>query len=342
MKKRATLKHIADSLNLSVSTVSRILNGRGEFSDETRESVLRVSKMLDYRANSLAVSLRKQSSDKLVGVILPEVRHYFFSSILNGVMSACHEQGYMVMVGESRHNPSQESDLIDKFADFYVSGLIVCPSKNMSSIENIKRLESQPLPFVVIDRTYSDSNCSYVKHDDYNGAYIAVRHLIEKGYRRISIITGAKDCVISQSRAEGYINALKEHGIPLQENLIRSSSQANKDEGYRLFKDLWEKEATDAVFAITDMLASGVYEYAHEKGISIPNDLGVVGYSNSDIAEVLYPKLTSVQQNGDEMGKTSLMFLLNQIASEVKIQHKVFESDLVIRASTRKDSTAKQ
>jgi LacI family transcriptional regulator len=212
----------------------------------------------------------------------------------------------------------------------------------MSSIENIKRLESQPLPFVVIDRTYSDSNCSYVKHDDYNGAYIAVRHLIEKGYRRISIITGAKDCVISQSRAEGYINALKEHGIPLQENLIRSSSQANKDEGYRLFKDLWEKEATDAVFAITDMLASGVYEYAHEKGISIPNDLGVVGYSNSDIAEVLYPKLTSVQQNGDEMGKTSLMFLLNQIASDVKIQHKVFESDLVIRASTRKDSTAKQ
>jgi LacI family transcriptional regulator len=149
MKKRPTLKHIAESLNLSVSTVSRVLNGRGEFSEETKNSVFKVAKMLDYRAHTIAVSLRKKTLNKVIGVILPEVKHYFFSSILDGIISNSHKQGYTVMIGESLHNSKLETELINKYLDYFVSGIIFSPSREKESIINLDLLQKEELPYVI-------------------------------------------------------------------------------------------------------------------------------------------------------------------------------------------------
>jgi len=337
MKKRSTLKHIAESLNLSVSTVSRVLNGRGEFSEETKSSVFKVAKMLDYRAHTIAISLRKKTLNKVIGVILPEVKHYFFSSILDGIISNSHKQGYTVMIGESLHNPKLETELINKYLDYFVSGIIFSPSREKDSIINLDLLQKEELPYVIIDRTYKKSNRgSLVKHDDYMGAFNAVEYLIEQGYTRIALIKGDDHCSISSGRAKGYFDALKKHGISHNSSLVRSSTHANKKEGYELFKEMYLHIKPDAVFTITDYLATGVYEFAQENQIGIPQDLAIIGYSNSDIAEILHPKLTSVEQNGSIMGETAFEYLINQVNDSTFKKNRTFDSELIVRQSSQK------
>ena len=265
MKKRATIKDIADSLNLSVSTVSRILNGKGEFSNATKTSVLEVAKILDYRANSLAVSLRKNVPNKVVGVILPQVNHYFFSSILNGIMLSSHNQGYMVMIGESLDESNTEKNLINNFSDHFVAGIILAPSQDKRSALNISKMESEGIPNVVIDRTYHRKEGSFVKHNDFKGAYNAVQHLINQGFKKIGLIKGPDRCTISETRLLGYKETIKENGLHFNENLVESADYTTEEEGYTLFKRMYNSHQPDAVFTITDMLASGVYEFAHEK-----------------------------------------------------------------------------
>jgi LacI family transcriptional regulator len=336
MKKRATLKHIAESLNLSVSTVSRILNGQGEFSVETKDSVLKVAEILNYRANSLAVSLRKKKSNNLIGVILPEVQHYFFSSILNGIVETSHKRGFMVMIGESLHNSEKESDLINNFSDYFVSGIILSPSRAKESITNISKLEQEGMPHVIIDRIYNSSSGSFVNHDDYMGAFNAVEHLINQGNKNIALIKGESQCNISSLRAKGYFDALEKNGLKVNPNYIRSSLLANKEDGYQLFHEICQDGIPDAVFTITDLLASGVYDYAQENKIKIPEELAVIGYSNSEIAEILHPKLTSVEQNGYAMGNVAFEFLMDQLEHSGQIRRQTFDSKLIIRQSSQK------
>tara|TARA_B100000497_G_C7651620_1_gene392070 strand:- start:521 stop:1534 length:1014 start_codon:yes stop_codon:yes gene_type:complete len=333
LKKRATIKDISDSLNLSISTVSRILNGKGEFSEATRSSVLQVAKMLDYRANSLAVSLRKNVPNKVVGVILPQVNHYFFSSILNGIMTSSHNQGYMVMIGESLDRSDLEKDLINNFSDHFVAGIILAPSQDKRSAENIVKMENEGIPNVVIDRTYQRINGSFVKHDDFKGAFNAVMHLLNQGYEKIGLIKGPDRCTISQTRFEGYKKAFEEKGIKINSDLIESANHTDKEEGYFLFKKMYEKNKPGAIFTITDMLASGVFTYAHEQNINIPKDLGVIGYSNSQLGQALQPKLTTVNQNGQEMGEVALSYLLEQINEPTLKRQLTFDSELIIRES---------
>ena len=333
MKRRATIKNIADSLNLSTSTVSRILNGKGEFSKETTDAVKRVAQMLDYRVNSLAVSLRKNIPRKVLGVILPQVNHYFFSSILNGIMITSHNQGFMVMVGESLDQFEKEKELINNFADHFVSGIILAPSQDKQSALNISKMDREYLPNVVIDRTFEGKLGSFVRHDDFNGAYKAVSHFIKNGRKKIGIIKGPDRCNISSARFEGYKKALKDNDIQYSKSLMRSAPITNKSDGYKFFKDLYEKEQPQAVFTITDMLASGVYEYASEKNIEIPKDLAVIGYSNSEISDLLKPKLSTVNQNGFEMGKMAYEYLMLQIEDPKIKRQMTFESELILRDS---------
>jgi len=334
LKKRATITQIADALSLSVSTVSRILNGKGEFSESTKKSVLEVAKLLDYRANTLAVSLRKNLPSKVVGVILPHVNHYFFSNILDGIISNSHNQGYMVMIGESLDQYDIEKELIDNFSDHYVAGIILAPTQNEQSEQNVLKMTSQEIPHVVIDRTYENRNSSYVKHDDFNGARQAVTHLINQGYQKIALLQGPEACIISKTRTKGYRAALNENNMKWHDDLEHGSEIITKEAGYEIFKSLYNRHQPDAVFAITDIQASGIFKYAIEHGIRIPEDLGIVGYSNSDICEVLYPQMSSVNQNGFEMGKTALSYLFEKIGTPESNHQMTFESELIIRGSS--------
>lgn len=336
MKRRATLRDIANALNISITTVSRALNDKDDISSDTKKAVLEVAKMLDYKPNAIAVSLRKNVANNIIGVILPNVDHYFFSTILKGIITSSHLSDYMVMIGDSAQDFTKEQNLIEQFADYFVSGVIYAPARHPDSPKNIALLRNLEIPFVLIDRKFDDFYGSFVQHDDFSGAYTAVTHLISQGCKTIAHIKGDESCSISTERLKGYLAALNNHGLPTDNQLIKSCLHANKEDGYKLTKQLFSghHQKPDAIFAVTDHVASGIYEYANEHKIKIPEDLSVVGYSNSDLADHLTPKLTTVDQNGNEMGTIAFNFLKEQIKNKNSIYQKTFSSRLIVRSST--------
>jgi LacI family transcriptional regulator len=168
------------------------------------------------------------------------------------------------------------------------------------------------------------------------GAFKAVEYLIDQGYKRIGLLKGDDHCTISSGRAKGYFDALKKHGFSQSLSMVRSSTNANKKDRDELLKEMYSHEKPDAVFTITDYLATGVYEFAQENEIKIPDDLAIIGYSNSDLAEILHPKLTSVEQNGRVMGETAFEYLINQVNDSSFKRNRTFDSELIVRQSSQK------
>lgn len=337
MRKRTGLKDIAEALNISITTVSRALNDKYDISQKTKSIVLQKAEELDYRPNAHAVSLRRNEYFAL-GVILPSIDHYFFSTVLKGIMNKAHMANYLVIVGESTHDLEKEKEVLEKFISHCVTGVIISPSNKSSYSNNLERLKSRRIPYIVVDRPVSDNNENLVRYDDTNGAFLAVEHLIQQGYQRIAFIKGFDFCVISNARLEGYKNALEKYGIPYDEKLVRSIVDIDgiKD-GYELSKQmLLQPQKPDAFFAVSDNVASGIYSTAKELNYFIPDDIGIVGYSNSLLSRYLSPPLTTVEQPGEEMGEQAFDFLQKAIIDGNKSMRlaKTFEARLLVRDSS--------
>ena len=338
MKKRATLKDIANALNISITTVSRALNDKEDISQATKDAVLRVAEMLNYKPNSLAVSLRKNTTNQIIGVILPSVDHYFYSTILHGIMETAHQSGFMIIIGESSRDEHKELTVINQMIDYFVSGIIYCPSRKVDISECTKKFKDNEIPYVLIDRTFKDYQGSFVQYDDYMGGFVATEHLILQGNTRIAVIDVGGNCTVSNDRYRGYRDAMKKYNIPISEHLRKTSDDASRADGYVLTKELFsQKENTpDAIFTVIDDLAVGTYHYLKDAGFSIPEDISVIGYSNSEISEHLDPPLSTVEQNGRIMGKTAFRFVLDQIDFPQKVNQVTFNSNLIIRESSGK------
>jgi len=332
---RTTIKDIARYLNVSTTTVSRALNDKDDISSSMRQKVLEVAKMMDYKPNTIAISLRKKSTSKLLGVIIPQVDHYFFSTVLRGLTTTGYRDDYMILIGESNHSVSREKEIINSFQDHYAAGVVFIPSRDSGSQQNVDLLIKRATPFILIDRTFKGYNGSFIQHDDFEGAYLATQYLIDKGRKKIGMLRGDSSCSISQVRFEGYLAALKASNIEYDSSLIISCTQASKIEGFNSLKMFRETEKEiDALFCITDQLAVGAMECAAELGISIPDQLSVIGYSNSDISQNVSPKLTTVAQDGFQMGKLAKEFLIEICIHQNVIHQKTFPAELIIRNST--------
>lgn len=333
---RTRLKDIANYLNVSVTTVSRALNDKGDISPQMRQKVLEVAKILDYKPNSVAISLRKKTASKLIGIIVPTVNHYFFSTIISGVTTSEYKvDDYMIMIGESGHDPAREKELLNKFQDHYVAGIILAPSRHAKSAENVDSLKRGKTPFILIDRTFASYEGSYIQYDDFQGGYLAAQHLIAKGRKRIALLKGDYDCSISQYRERGYKKALRESGLSVYDHLILNCPNGSRAEGYDATAMLLNHdEPPDSIITITDQLAAGALRRIDDMGLSVPQDLSVVGYSDSEISRTVTPKLTTVNQDGYAMGKLAKEYLIQMCINEALVLQKVFPSELIIREST--------
>ncbi len=332
---RTTIKDIANYLNVSTTTVSRALNDKDDISDKMRQKVLEVAKLLDYKPNSIAISLRKKTSEKVIGVVLPSVNHYFFSTILRGITTTGHGDDYLVMIGESNQDVKREKEIINQFDDHYVAGIILVPTRNKDSRENVEMIGRRGTPMILIDRTFDDYQGSYIQHDDFKGAYDATNHLISQGKRKIAMLKGGHDCSLSQTRYDGYKTALNDINLKSNSAFVISCTNANKEEGYGAAQKLFAQSIKpDAIFCITDQLAVGVLEYAKDHKISVPAELSIVGYSNSEIAQNVTPKLTTVGQDGFEMGQLAKEYLIEMVLRPEVIRQKVFSSELIKRDSS--------
>jgi len=334
MKKKAKLKDIAEALNISIATVSRALNDKYDINVETKKEVLRVAEELNYRPNPIAVSLRKNSYH-VIGVVLPSIDHYFFSTILKGVMNKAHKANYLVIVGESNHEPDKEKTILEQFENHGVTGVIVSPTMDPSS-DNFSRFRNKRIPFVLVDRPLVDDRDSFVRYDDPNGAFLAVEHLIEQGYKNIACIKGNDSCVISNARYSGYLKALDQYEILRNPKHVKKCINLDsKDDGYLLGKQLLlSKNKPDAIFTVTDEVAAGVYKAANELNIGIPSELGLVGYSNSKLSKHLTPQLTTVEQPGVEMGEEAFDYLQQIMLGSTTILKKTFDARLIVRGSS--------
>ena len=338
MREKARLIDIAKALNVSTTTVSRALNNKSDISPKTKEAVLSLARKLDYQPNNLAISLRKKRSFQSIGVILPNVGHYFFSTVLKGIMQKAHLNNYLVMVGESNANALEEEKLVEEFVNYGVNGILITPGKESNYTAISELLQTKRIPHVLIDRTFPNYNGNYVLSNDIEGAKLATNHLLDNGCQRIAYVGILDKCSVCLKRYSGYLSALKEYGIPTDTSIVIKFNEISHRAGFEAARELFSLEnPPDSVFAVTDNVAAGVIDYCHVNGIDVPNQLAVVGFSNSEISSIVQPKLTTIEQKGEHMGELAFDYFYQSLVDKNAVMQKTFDLKLIVRESSVKE-----
>ena len=338
MKKghQVTMKEIAKKLGVSVSTVSRALQDSPELSQETKRRIVEMAKEMNYQPNLLAQSLRI-SRTKTLGVIVPEITSHFFASCISGIQDYANKRGYNVMICQSNESLEQEKANIKTLVATQVDALLISLSRETNNFEHLDELYSREIPFVLFDRVHEGIPVSRITFNDTGGAYQVTKHLLETGCKRVLFASGPGDLYISKKRKEGYLKALKEFGIKEEDALVKVTD-LTLDGNLKLAQEILEMDPRpDGVFCMIDPLAVDVLTYWKSKGIKIPEDIALAGFTNNPTSAVVEPPLTTVSQPGYEMGKLAVSHLLDQLdglASDDPISI-VLETTLVPRKSTK-------
>ncbi|NJM94012.1 MAG: LacI family transcriptional regulator [Cytophagales bacterium] len=337
MKSDVTIKDLARELNVSPSTVSRALKDHYSISPEMKRSVIELANRLHYTPNTIAQSL-KQNRTHIIGVIIPEVIHYFFSTVIGGIDDVAYKRGYQVIVTQSNESYFREVANVNALVSSRVDGLLVSVSKETKDFGHFKSLQERKVPLVFFDRDCAElTNTSSVLAADYEGAFEAVEHLIQTGCRRIVHYAGPKTLKITSMRKQGYIDALRKHGLPVDESLIMEAD--NNEKAYSTTKhSLAMGLEFDGLFAVNDLTAIGAILALKEAGRRIPQDVSVIGFGDGPISTFTDPQLTTVLQPGFMMGQEAAELLIDELEAKdtTPIQSKQIKTRLVLRASSRR------
>ncbi len=328
-----TITDIAKRVGLSASTVSRALNDHPDIKEETKNLVRRTAQELHYTPNPMAQSLKSRRT-MTIGVIAPEIKHDFFSSAISGIEEVAHQHGYTIIVCQSNESVEREIANVDVLIHYRVAGVVVSISQETKCGEHFQELLRKKIPLVFFDRVCDDVQASKVVIDDERSAFDAVTYLLHKGYTKIAHFAGPQDLRICSKRMQGYVDALLQHGIPMAEDFVRHGGLDEQD-GYRSMDALIRDGAMpEAIFAVNDPVAIGAYQRIKEAGLRIPDDIAILGFSNSTIASLVDPPLTSIEQPSFDMGSRSAEILLDIIDGRMTVPRTlVLETKLVVRKS---------
>lgn len=333
------MKDIAEALGVSVATVSRALKDSPRISAEKRNIIKRYAREHNFFPNFIAESLRKSRIQpmKIIGVIIPQFNHYYFSSVLSGIEEAASARGYRILVAQSNESYEREVSICQSFFENKVCGIIVSQAKDTTVYEHFQKLLDQGVPLVFYDRICTGVDCSRVVVDDYNGAFNAVTHLINTGCRRIAFYGATMKMEISKNRYNGYRDALLRAGLKIDENFIRECD--NRKDAELITPELLSQEVVpDAFFAINDDTAIGILYSAKRMGYRIPEDISICGFTNGERAIACDPMLTTVEQRGFKVGSEAVEVLINQVEGIIprdKVEKRVVKTRLVLRNTTR-------
>lgn len=323
------IKEIAKRANVATSTVSNVLNNSRYVSDDIRRKVLEAARELNYTPNLVARSMRSKTSHT-IGVLVPEF-NIFFTDIINAVEEYMYAQGINIIVGCTSENREKEANYLKTMLQRNIDGLLL-----LGTGQNDAQLFADyPIPIVTIDRQ-SDQRISCVMLDNEQGGYIATSHLLRKGYRNIAILTGPLEMQTYFRRRAGYIRALDEYGLSVRQELTICMNQADYQSGWKAMRHLRKNRIDfDAIFAANDFLAVGALKFLLEHGVKIPSEVGVVGFDNTAISELVTPSLTTVNQPRKSMGLEGAKLLLEKIdRRELQPGSIILQPDLIIRDST--------
>lgn len=339
MRSQVTLKDIAKRLGVSVPTVSRALKDYPDISRETKQKVLDLVKELNYTPNQFALNLRKNKSFT-IGVLIPEIVHHFFSTVISGIMEVADDKGYSVMLFQSNESLERERREAKVMLNGRVDGLLISLSNETQNLDHLTDFEENEVPIIYFDKVVPDVKCSKIVVDDFKGAYDATKHLIDQGNSNIAYIRGPLEPLNSIHRFNGYKQALLDANLDFSQDLVRTCKVVTQEEGYDFTLDLLNKNAKiDSVFAATDMVAIGAMQAIKENGLKIPDDIAVVGFSDWRMAAAVEPPLTSVRQPGFDMGVLAAQTLFDQID---KIENgrpiihstQTLDTELIVRKSS--------
>lgn len=333
------MKDIAAALGVSVATVSRALKDSPRISQEQRDKIKLYAREHNYYPNVLAESLRSSRTrpQKIIGVILPQFTHFYFSSILSGIEQEATSRGYIIMVGQSAEQYNREVQLCERFFEHKVCGVIVSQAKDTQKYAHFQKLIDHGMPLVFYDRICTGIDCSRVVVDDYQGAFNAVTHLIETGCRRIAYYGSPMTLVISKNRYNGYRDALLRQGLQPEDRFFRICD--NRADAEAITPDLLsQEEIPDAFFAVNDDTAIGILYTAKRMGYRVPEDISICGFTNGQRAVACDPMLTTVEQRGVNVGEEAANILISKVEGEIpleKVEKKVVRTRLVLRGTTR-------
>lgn len=336
-----TIKDIAKTLGLSTSTVSRALRDSYEISPETKARVLEYARKMNYRPNPIALSLKEKRSSS-IGVLVSEIANSFFSQAINGIESVAQEKGYNVVIAQSKEDFDREVSALQYLASRSVDGILLSVSSNTSDFSVIKGLYEKGMPMVSFDRTVDDLNTHKVIVDNFTSAYNATIHLIRNGFKKIACITGSALLSISKERVEGYKKALTDALLPFDESMIAYCLNGGMiyEEVEEALKQLLQSpNKPDAIFACSDKITTSTMKYCQQNKIIIPDEIGLIGYSNLDLTELLSPSLSVVRQPAYEMGRKAAELLLSMIESKrpvTEFELITLPSEILQRASSTK------
>lgn len=330
---KVTIKDVAKAAGVSITTVSRIINKvEGFTNEETKNRVLKVIKELNYKPNSLARSLVTKRTNT-IGLILPDITNPFFPTIAKSIEKRLNLRGYSLILCNSYDDKENEENYLRILRDKCVDGII---ASSAYIDDHNEVIEDYNLPIVFIDRKCNEDIKYGVFAENIKGAYLATEHLIKLGHRRIGCVIGENGINTTAERLDGYIQALQDNNISVDEDIIKSS-QYSISGGYEAGKELLEKSDITAIFAQDDLIACGVYKVAKEKKIRIPKDLSVVGFDDIDMVELLEPPLTTIRQNTKDMGNLAVDMLMKLLDNkELESNIVTIPTNLVLRKSTKK------
>ena len=339
MKRKVTLKQIAKVLDVSISTVSKSLRNSLEISEDTRQKVQAFAKLYNYKPNNIALSLKNKKT-KTICIIIPEIIHHFFATVISGVEHVANENGYNVIVCLSDESFDKEVINMEMLANGSIDGFIMSLSKETQSkrdFHHISEVINQGMPVVMFDRVTNDILCDKVIIDDNLAAFNATSFLIEKGFKNIALITTIDYVSVGKLRTDGYIKALKINNLNIKDDLILKIEDIDNFESK--IDSLIKNNDIDAIFAVNELFAVTAIKIANKHGKKVPEDISVIGFTDGIISKYSSPSISTVGQNGIKMGEKAAKMLIERLENEEDdydehYKTEVIETELVVREST--------
>ncbi len=335
-----TLDDIAKKLNVTKVTVSKALRDHPDIGTKTKERVKKTAFDLGYMPNYIARNLSNKKS-YTIGLVVPKIAHNFFASAIESIYNIAYKNNYEIIITVSQESAEQEARHIQSLLSMRVDGLLVSVTEETKDTDIFKKVQNMNIPLVFFDRTIEDIGFSCVSTADWKGAYQVVECAISQGYRKIAHLAGYSHTSIGKHRQEGYISALKDHGIDVNQNLIIEGGFAESD-GYEGFLKLYNNGISpEIVFAVTFPVALGVFIAAEELGLEIPDDVDVISFGGSSYNRFIKPSITYVNQPSVEIGEKSIELLLYEIEhpqnrgrKNIAIESKLIYGQTCIKKST--------
>ena len=339
-QRRTSLKDLADKLGVSIATVSRALRNSHEVGEEMTQKVKQLAKELNYRPNPFAQSLRKEAP-RVIGVIVPNLVTHYYAAVLDGIEDYASQLGYSVISANSHEDHEREAQALDNFLNMHVEGIIACLAQDTTDYSHFEQLHKMGVPLVFFARCCLEDMFSQVVGNGDVAAQEATQHMIETGSRRVAFIGGPNHLDMVRRRKHGYLEALRENRIPIDRDLV-VCDKIDFDVARTATLRLLEGEnPPDAILAFNDIITYAAFDAIKSKGLRIPEDVAIIGFTDGDTAAFVTPRLTAIMDQAHVQGTKACQLLMKSINGDEKIYKEVVPMILKIRESSEKNLVKK-